>query len=93
MMESLLDPAWLDEISKHPIWAGHCLGQRAVMYYDKVAWVAQCVDVDIGAQSDDFTQLFYRLEASIQENLARGSVPPAPVRFQQLWNEITNTRV
>ncbi len=74
---------------------------RVLVSRDGDAWVAQCVDYDIGAQAKDLVTLRGRLEAvlraELEESLRRSKtgtpfdgIPKAPPHYETLWNKTSN---
>lgn len=68
---------------------------RVVIFKEGDAWVAQCLEVDIGAQAQDLDTLQSVLSVVIgaeeQESLrvyetAFGGIDPAPKHFFDLWD-------
>jgi hypothetical protein len=67
---------------------------RVVVFKDNDAWVAQCLEYDIGAQADNIDTLNERLnvvlKAELKESIERHGRPfagidPAPQRFHTMW--------
>ena len=67
----------------------------AVIYPEADQWVAQCVELDIGAQARTMEEALERFDAAIianlNESLRHGSVPfagieAAPAHFQDMLN-------
>ncbi|CAA7617639.1 hypothetical protein [Magnetospirillum sp. UT-4] len=70
---------------------------RVVVFQEGDAWVAQCLEYDIGAQANDTDRLYQRLLATLiseyQESKLRGNgepfdgIEPAPQRFHEMWTK------
>lgn len=69
---------------------------RVVIFQESGAWIAQCLEHDIGAQAADLKDLQARLmlavELECESNIEAGrdpfaSIPPAPTRYQAMWDE------
>jgi hypothetical protein len=66
---------------------------RVIVFKDDDAWVAQCLEYDIGAQAEDIDTLNERLSAALKmefkESIEQHGTPfagidPAPLRFQTM---------
>lgn len=73
---------------------------RAVIFRDGGAWVAQCLEHDIGAQAPDLDALQFRfsvaLNAELHESMERNGAPfagidPAPQEFHEMWERSAGT--
>lgn len=69
---------------------------RVVIFYDGGAWVAQCLEYDIGAQAKDLAELQRRFDVAVRtelaESLERNGAPfkgigPAPKFFHDMWEK------
>jgi hypothetical protein len=67
---------------------------RAVVFMDGDLWFAQCLEHDIGVQASNLHDLPKKLELTVaferEESIRRhgepfGGIPPAPARFQDMW--------
>lgn len=68
---------------------------RMVVFPDDNAWVAQCLEYDIGAQGDSVEEVTARFEAALMANILEsikrtgepfGGIDPAPEYFNDKWN-------
>ena len=69
---------------------------RVLVLRDGDAWVAQCIEYDIGAQASTVDELTERLsltlDAEMQHTLEQGGspfagIPPAPSHFGDIWEK------
>ena len=69
---------------------------RVLILKDGDAWVAQCLEYDIGTQASDLNVLQERLHMVLEAELAEsikahgqpfGGIPAAPQHFHDLWAE------
>lgn len=69
---------------------------RVVVFQEEDAWVAQCLEYDIGAQALDFKTLMRRFDLTMQveleESIRRHGAPfagidPAPQYIQAMWDD------
>jgi len=67
---------------------------RIVAFKDGTKWAAQCLEVDVCVQADDFETLksrmslalrLYREESINRTGVAFQGIGPAPQMFQDLW--------
>lgn len=71
---------------------------RVVVFQEEGAWVAQCLEYDIGTQAPDFKTLMRRFDLTVQveleESIRRNGAPfagidPAPPYIQAMWDQDT----
>jgi hypothetical protein len=69
---------------------------RVVVFQEEGAWVAQCLEFDIGAQAPDFKTLLRRfdltMKVELEESIRRSGIPfagidPAPPYLQAMWEQ------
>lgn len=67
---------------------------RVIAFQEGDAWVAQCIEYDIGAQAANLEELNERLMIAIkaerEESIRRcgaafAGIPPAPPHFSRMW--------
>jgi hypothetical protein len=69
-------------------------GYRAVVFHDGWAWVAMCLEHDIGSQSSRLEIAIERLEKTIVEerriiNSRNIDIPPSPRKYHDMWDSTT----
>lgn len=69
---------------------------RAILFHEGDHWVGQCVEYDICTQAKNLTDLYRKLELTVQfereESIKRhgapfAGIPAAPARFEDMWNK------
>lgn len=69
---------------------------RVVVFQEEDAWIAHCLEYDIGAQASDLTTVMRRFDLTMQveleESLRRHGTPfagigPAPAYIQARWTD------
>lgn len=72
---------------------------RAVMFKEQDLWCAQCIEHDIAVQATNPTELRRELADTLLSYIQIGikeqcdpfaSVPPAPKKFEDMWNAATS---
>jgi hypothetical protein len=58
---------------------------RIVAFQEGDFWIAQCLEVDICAQANDFSTLSERIEVAIEAEKPLEKLPQAPDRFFKMW--------
>ena len=69
---------------------------RALVFHEGDHWIGQCIEYDICAQAKNLTELYQKLEVTIQfereESIKRrgspfAGIPAAPSHFEDMWNK------
>lgn len=63
---------------------------RAVIFPDHGKWVAQCLEVDVGAQGDSPEKALANLEVALKIEGDAPSIGPAPKHYFDLWEKCSN---